>query len=41
MLKSIKVETRKDLINNMIKKAIIGEISMPNLKPRGKNFLIG
>jgi hypothetical protein len=39
--KSKRVLTRKDLRNIIAKKAIIGDISIPNLKLIGKNLLTG
>ena len=39
--KSSSVLTRKDLRNIIAKKAIMGEISIPNLKLKGRSFLMG
>ncbi len=40
ILKSISVLTKNDFTKMIIKKAIIGEISMPKRKPKGKIFFI-
>jgi hypothetical protein len=40
-LMSIRVRTKKDFKNSSIKKAIMGEISMPKRKSKGNILLMG